>query len=1054
MAGGGSNFVGYKHKLTVRYTTLRLDGTWTPAQSITLARTGVFKRGAGIIHDPLEGGIPKFDDKTHAEPIDGYTLEGFQFDRVYPAVVDDRLILTGRNFSMRAPVDFYRKLLAARNSGSRQHSPADGQVLCSRTDDDDVRRLYYGVQDKFQLEDFAQTMLIADQDRLDITAAGESESALNVICATEGLYKEALARLNKGDNIEIINGAVTDAIVDSNGDLLLLQGSVRPGPDYLLKRLGTTLTEKLVRTLFMTGVDGLLDLATQKSLKEKALPLSQLAHIENAVNAGKLDFKGPYGTYYREVFFHIPFLIANFLNSQGQFAASQDWYYFIFNPTSTEQVTLPPNLSPEERAIKLNNRVWRYLEFRDLAVPKLQDILGDPETIEIYRKDPFNPHALARLRLSAYQKCIVMKVIDNWLDWGDHLFAQFTTESLHEATMLYVMAADVLGPRPAELGSCGEAKVTPRNYETIGPLMKAGEGFLAEIETLVLSKHSRILSRGSRKRAGSYVLRESDVTFHAKKAAAHAKRAAAPAVATAAAAVDTGNDVAYAYGWQGTYTKSWAAEKSGGTKAASKQTLGIDSPLKDTIARAPGFTWSVARQIVPVFCVPPNKDLLAYWDRVEDRLYKLRHCLDINGVFRRPALFAPEIDPRLLVRARAAGLSLDDVLNATSGNLPPYRFSYLIEKTKQYTGTLQGFGGLLLSALEKKDLEGLTRLRTVHQQNLLKMTTRMREWDITIAADTITALERQQAAVQYRREVPPGAARPGIVTVRKRAGGQPVHGVDPADRGRGHRHPGRDFLPDSADRLSLLDEIWREGNGGQLERLGHGHEGRRPRRRSGGLVGRTRSRIRSPGRRVAAPGRPRGQGAGADCQAVDGRRAAQERRSQVARSPQRDHEAAGRGDGVLQRAVRHARSLHLAVHDAPAHLPAGVQRGVRDGPAGRTGLSLRAGRRDDVSSSDGLLGSHQGGTPRGRSPDGRSAGHGAPIHRDELPHARDRPGLLADADRSRRAGPSPGTGRVRFRAARAVFRSRSTRDNTGGASRPSGSPSRASPGRTPTSGRH
>lgn len=151
---------------------------------------------------------------------------------------------------------------------------------------------------------------------------------------------------------------------------------------------------------------------------------------------------------------------------------------------------------------------------------------------------------------------------------------------------------------------------------------------------------------------------------------------------------------------------------------------------------------------MPVFCVPPNKDLFAYWDRVEDRLYKLRHYLDIDGVFRRLVLFAPEIEPRLLVRARAAGLSIEDVLNATSGNLPPYRFGYVIEKAKQYTGTLQAFG----SALEKKDVEGLTRLRTVHQQNLLKMTTRMREWDITIATDTITALERQQAAVQYRRD--------------------------------------------------------------------------------------------------------------------------------------------------------------------------------------------------------------------------------------------------------------------------------------------------------------
>ena len=57
------------------------------------------------------------------------------------------------------------------------------------------------------------------------------------------------------------------------------------------------------------------------------------------------------------------------------------------------------------------------------------------------------------------------------------------------------------------------------------------------------------------------------------------------------------------------------------------------------------FPWSIVRQIGPVFCIPENKELLAYWARVEDRLYKIRHCMDISGQKRELALFAPEIDP-------------------------------------------------------------------------------------------------------------------------------------------------------------------------------------------------------------------------------------------------------------------------------------------------------------------------------------------------------------------------------------------------------------------------
>ena len=43
--------------------------------------------------------------------------------------------------------------------------------------------------------------------------------------------------------------------------------------------------------------------------------------------------------------------------------------------------------------------------------------------------------------------------------------------------------------------------------------------------------------------------------------------------------------------------------------------------------------------------------------------------------------------------------------NATSGNLPPYRFAYLIDRAKQHAATVQAFGAALLSALEKKDAE-------------------------------------------------------------------------------------------------------------------------------------------------------------------------------------------------------------------------------------------------------------------------------------------------------------------------------------------------------------
>ena len=70
------------------------------------------------------------------------------------------------------------------------------------------------------------------------------------------------------------------------------------------------------------------------------------------------------------------------------------------------------------------------------------------------------------------------------------------------------------------------------------------------------------------------------------------------------------------------------------------------------------------------FCIPKNDKLLGYWDTVADRLFKIRHCMNIEGVVRQLPLFEPPIDPALLVKAAAQGIDLSSVLNDLSAPLP------------------------------------------------------------------------------------------------------------------------------------------------------------------------------------------------------------------------------------------------------------------------------------------------------------------------------------------------------------------------------------------------
>src|SRR5690349_22851783 len=78
---------------------------------------------------------------------------------------------------------------------------------------------------------------------------------------------------------------------------------------------------------------------------------------------------------------------------------------------------------------------------------------GDTDALlDAYRNDPFDPHAIARLRPAAYRRAVVMAYIDNLLNWGDLLFRQYTGESIDEARMLYIFAYDLLGARPYDTG--------------------------------------------------------------------------------------------------------------------------------------------------------------------------------------------------------------------------------------------------------------------------------------------------------------------------------------------------------------------------------------------------------------------------------------------------------------------------------------------------------------------------------------------------------------------------------------------------------------------------
>lgn len=683
-AGGGSVVDGYLYQVKLCYSSLNENGKWAATQR--LIWNEVLKPDSKFISESVFAAVYQ-DSKIHLFYSDKYLVIGLgsaqSLNLFYNA-------LGGREFGVPWPSEFLtpygEKMLKKGGYSGATH-------LRIYNWHDGLGRNESAVDDK--LSDYSSegnqvsTAVNASQKPFDLDVVGMryGDFVLKVGEHQMLLRKEPYGKAG--------GSWYGDVWIEFPGDVKRA---------YMLS---TSLPDTLGERLMEGGLLELFSLDTE-SLPEMAPPIN-FTHPD-LVEGPKLrtdhvDFKGPWGEYYREIYFHIPFLIAHHLNANQKFKEAKWWYERVFDPTAADD--------PVRDKVP-GDRNWRYIEFRGLAHVTMKQVLSDDAAIEKYKEDPFNPHAIARLRISAYQKTIVMHYIDNLLDWADSLFAQDTMESTNEAGMLYLLAAEILGKRPARLGKCESGKDQELVYPVLEQAIENGNEFLLYLENFVRG------IRGTKK--SKMVLTD--------------RSRSALGVGRVQSGFELGDEGYSAFRFT-PYAAYSAVEVGSGSSRPSKR-----KPSK-----RPEF--SVIHHRL-AFCIPPNKDLLAYWDRVEDRLYKLRNCLNISGVRRVLSLFAPEIDPRALVKAKASGLSLEDALAALNGPLPVYRFSYLLERARNFLGTVQGFGGSLLTALEKKDVEELTLLRSVHERNILRLTTDIKKTNIKEANFTLAGLQQSYANVQNR----------------------------------------------------------------------------------------------------------------------------------------------------------------------------------------------------------------------------------------------------------------------------------------------------------------
>ncbi|KAK0707167.1 hypothetical protein B0T21DRAFT_455199 [Apiosordaria backusii] len=160
------------------------------------------------------------------------------------------------------------------------------------------------------------------------------------------------------------------------------------------------------------------------------------------------------------------------------------------------------------------------------------------------------------------------------------------------------------------------------------------------------------------------------------------------------------------------------------------------------------------------FGIQANKDFVKLRGLIDDRLFKIRNSLDINGNPRTLSLWDPPINPMDLVKAVAAtGGNVQAALQGDTGLLTPAvngrvlprkRFSLLLSKAFELCAELKASSAGLLAAIEKKDGEALSVLRSKQDSALQRIMCEMKTHQKTEAELGLGQLEQQRRSAVHR----------------------------------------------------------------------------------------------------------------------------------------------------------------------------------------------------------------------------------------------------------------------------------------------------------------
>ncbi|WP_028622792.1 neuraminidase-like domain-containing protein [Pseudomonas sp. Ant30-3] len=131
-----------------------------------------------------------------------------------------------------------------------------------------------------------------------------------------------------------------------------------------------------------------------------------------------MDFHGPNGRYYTELFLNLPWLIAHQLNAERQYADAENWINHLFDPGLRQP------------------QCWKTVPLTGTDVPSYA------------ARAPHDPHMISQSYPVHARKALYLLYLDILINRGDAAYRELTPDSLVEAKLWYRRAKALLGARP------------------------------------------------------------------------------------------------------------------------------------------------------------------------------------------------------------------------------------------------------------------------------------------------------------------------------------------------------------------------------------------------------------------------------------------------------------------------------------------------------------------------------------------------------------------------------------------------------------------------------